>query len=287
MSGPLFKVGVSYQAEIQGSGLAIQSEKNPTNYKKVANSCQRRNQSAVKPNEVGGYFEDGLWYLTVCNNSIKTLEAGRSCLRNKIIYFIGDSTVRQWHVELASFLKIRDQTFGPSVSWSVPRTAKDEQNNFIMEYRAHGQPLHNPGNRESRPPIVETLNKITPDDNRETVVVFNVGAHFVLYDPDIFLYRLKAIRRALDSLKKRLPNVKIFVKGNVRNRAIADLIPGEWVLYRLDQILRKYFNDIPYIDTWSMTSVYPQKSVHAGDKMLRHFISLLMSHVCDAARGYK
>jgi len=281
MTGSLFEMGVSYQAEIKGSGLVIQSEKGNNKHEKYLKSCQREKRTNVGMDEVGGYFANGLWYSTVCNNSIKTLEAGRSCLRNKIIYFIGDSTVRQWHVELASFLKIRDQTFGPSVSWSIPRTAKDERNNFIMEYRAHGQPLHNPGNRGSRPPIVETLNKITPDDNSETIVVFNLGSHFVLYDPDIFLYRLKAIRRALDSLKKRLPNVKIFIKGNVRNREVSNLIPGEWVIYRLDQILRQYFNDISYIDTWSMSSVHPQKSVHADQTMLRHFIAMFLSQMCD------
>ena len=256
-AGSLFKIGVSYQAEIKGSGSEIQSEKGNNKHEKYLKSCQRDKRTNVETNKVSGYFENGLWHSTVCNNSIKTLEQGKTCLRNKIIHLIGDSTVRQLDVELASFLKIRHQTFGPSMCWSMPRMAKDEQNNFSMKYRAHGHPLHNTGDRESRPPIVETLIKISPNNSRETVVVFNVGAHFVLYDPDIFLYRLKAIRRALDSLKKRLPNVKIFVKGNVANREVSDLVPGEWVLYRLNQIFRQYFNDNPYIDTWSMSSVHP------------------------------
>jgi len=75
-----------------------------------------------------------------------------------------------------------------------------------MEYRAHGLPLQNQGTRAySFIPIAETLSKIGRVNGLDTVIVFNVGAHFVLYDPDVFLDRLATIRRALDSLKKTCP----------------------------------------------------------------------------------
>jgi len=76
--------------------------------------------------------------------------------------------------------------------------------------------------------------------------------------------------------------VKIFVKGDVRHRHVADLVPGEWYVHRLDRILRQFFNDIPFLDTWSMTWVHPQDSVHADRTMLRHFISLFLSHLCTS-----
>jgi len=281
-SGLLFKMGVSYLVEIKRSGLIIQSEKRKVKGKEILEICSDEQKTPAEFTANNGFFESGVWHSTICRNNIKTLESGRSCFRDKTIYFIGDSTVRQWFVELATFLRTSYQKVGRPETWSISRTASDAANNFIMEYRAHGHPLHDPGKRASRPPIAETLSKIHAEDSRDIVVIFNVGAHFVLYDPDFFLDRLAAIRRALNSLKRRIPRVKIFVKGNVRSQDAPFLIPSEWLVYRLDRILRTFFNDITLIDSWSMTTVYPQKSVHADRKLLRHFISLFLSHLCTA-----
>jgi len=278
VSGPFYKLGVTYQVEIKGSGFTLEAATTKGGKHKELPDCNL-NSIKTSMDSVKGYFDGEVWQSLLCNNKIKTLDAAEHCLRNKTIYFIGDSTSRQLHIELASFLKIPDKLFGKTQFWSNPRKAEDRSRNLVIEYKAHGLPMRNPGPRASHPPVVETLNEIT-NDNRDVIVVFNIGPHYVLHHPSVFIQRVTHIKRAIEALRQRIPNVKVFVKGSVRSTSIHTKVPSEWLLYRFDRIVRQILSDVMYIDTWSMSTVQPQKSVHADSWMLRQFLAFLFSHVC-------
>ena len=292
ISGPLSKRGVMSQVEINGSGFTLAAAKRNegkhsglqdcTNIgsKTCMDSVQKNlNRLETYTDSVSGYFDGKVWHSFLCNNRIKTLDAAQHCFHNKTIYFIGDSTSRQLHVELTSFLNMSDKQFGNPQFYSNPRKAEDRGRNLIIHYKAHGLPFINRGSRTSHPPIVETLSSIT-NDNPDIIVVLNIGPHYTLHPPNVFIQRIPHIKRAIESLRQRLPNVKIFVKGSVRNRNTYARQPSEWLLYRLERILLKMLCDVTYIDTWSMTTVQPQETVHADSEMLRHFLALIFSHVC-------
>jgi len=233
-------------------------------------------------NSLNGYFDSKIWHSAVCDNKIKTIDGAKHCLRNKAIYFIGDSTCRQLHLEIVSYLKIPDKVLGPSPSGASPRRAEDPTNNIVTHYKPHGLPMRSSHRLPIYPPVVETLNKINIMNGKDIIIVFHMGPHFALHHPSVIIHQIFQIRRAMQALKKRVPNIKILVKGAVRHKANTENQPSEWPLYRSDLIMRQFFSDIPYIDTWSMTTVQPQKDVHADSWMIRQFLSLIFSHICPS-----
>ena len=230
---------------------------------------------------VTGYFAENKWKSLVCQSNVTNYSFQRiqTCLQNKILYFIGDSTTRQFFHY--SVTKLFLNNIGPDAAitvWQQPRVAFDE-NNLTMYFRTHGQPLENPGPPYIRPFVSDTISTMVGGNN--VFVVFNIGTHFWDINPKTFMHKLKYIRNAINKHHQKFPDTKFIIKGmNVVEPASS----WDWPLFRYDVILKQYFrnmNNVLFVDMRDLTTVWPLiKNVHPPDEILHQEYMLLLSFIC-------
>ncbi|XP_039251541.2 NXPE family member 3-like [Styela clava] len=154
-----FKRGLNLYAKITGSGTNISIAESSEKFKYLDENLYKTNENPFKST---GWFDNGRWISTVVPGEVSySVERLQQCTTNKNFYFIGDSTIRQWHEHFAKTLGIKQ--YGPdnSVAWSQHRDGSSESMNTSLHYRSHGSPLHNPGPVSSRPYISDSLDSIT------------------------------------------------------------------------------------------------------------------------------
>nr|XP_026695135.1 NXPE family member 3-like isoform X1 [Ciona intestinalis] len=292
---PLFDPATNFKVPIQMQGNVFQVKDSTYTSDILKNLPRCETESGVSErsfeNKAGfqsGFYLNGQWQSLQCEPRVATLPP-EQCLQNKVIYCLGDSTMRQWYFALKKHLQLNDnptkmQGRPNQDVWQVPRVGYRPSHNITVYYRAHGLPLHNPGPPESHTFIVDTLKEIDTANGENTLVVINLALHFQLVDPLFYIQRLQAVRSAILELQRRTPGVKVFIRGCIRHRNTMKVVPTEWYSYRLNKILRKTFASLPgvgFIDVWSMTTVLPNlENIHPTDERVWDHIRLFMSYFC-------
>ena len=232
---------------------------------------------------ISGYFLNGKWNTLFCKSIWISLEQTRTCLKNKVIYFIGDSTIRQFFYLFVQTLNLK--AIGPynSVIWQQPKVAYDvdrlwhSSSNTTLYYRAHGPPLLNPGPPNTRPYISDLIADI-PVGGDDVYVVFNIGAHLLHYNPNMYIHRLKGIRKAIIKHHQQNPGTKFIVRGlNVVE------IVFEWNIFRFEKILFEMFKNLAnviFLNLWDLTTVWPLDNYHPYEHVLDQQALFLMKFLC-------
>nr|XP_009859615.1 NXPE family member 3-like [Ciona intestinalis] len=287
-----FKQNSNWKIPIQGSGFSVDvlDSSFMIDYVKSLPECSvpvGMSQLAYDRNlgRHSGLYLNDKWQSLQCNNKI-TMYKQWTCLRNKALYLIGDSTMRQWYEQFETILNLNTSTKlldHPEI-WQKSRNGTNAEHNITVYYRSHGLPLHNPGPAESHPFIVDTLNNIPATSEPSTIIVINFALHFCLIDPKFYLYRVQAVKRSVISLMERSPGVKVFIRGCIRHRNTRKVVPTEWYSFRLCKILRAEFAEVPgvgFIDTWQMTTVRTNHiNIHPDVEIVADQINLFLSYVC-------
>uniref|UniRef100_F6SY14 NXPE C-terminal domain-containing protein n=1 Tax=Ciona intestinalis TaxID=7719 RepID=F6SY14_CIOIN len=281
---PLFLEGSTWKIPINFQGGSIMV-KNSSFMEELVNSLPICESTSGKHS---GFYLNHEWQSLQCKPRSKGIKIGE-CLRHKVVYFIGDSTMRQWYTVLLKFLKFQDHPTkmrakpGHDV-WQAPRVGYLTDYNITFYYRSHGKPMYNPGPPESHAFIADTLNEIKTDDGHNILVVINIALHFQLIDPIFYLQRVEVVKRSVIELQLRSPGVRVFIRGCIRHRNSVKFVPTEWYSFRLCKILRKTFETVPgvgFIDTWQMTTVYPNhKNIHPKESVILEHIALFLSYLC-------
>ena len=241
-------------------------------------------QNSKNLDSVTGFVQDNKWRSLVCRgidepSSLKF----ENCLKNKVIYYLGDSTMRQFFRTSEENLKLKSVKAGnDAIVRQRSLVGYDEDNRTItLYYRAHGPLMYNPGPPHSFPFIADTISWIPGGDN--VYVVLNIGAHFYAFDPNILIQRLEVIRNSILSHRKKYLKTKFVVRGNnvveTRNRF------WEWAIYRSEVILRTFFKNmknVVFLSMWDLTTVWPLTGdVHPKGATLHEEWILLHSFMCD------
>ena len=266
--------------EVTTHNKAQQAHQNP--FSQLLPNCSKLfalSKSSPLP-VVSGYFAENKWKSLICQSKVPnhSFQHIKTCLRNKIVYFIGDSTTRQFFRYSVRKLFLHDIGPDKAFIWSQPRVAFDE-NNITMYFRSHGQPLQNPGPPHTRPFVSNTISTMVGGNN--VFVVFNIGIHFYEINPKTFMHKLKCIRNAIHEHHQKFPDTKFIIKGmNVVEPASS----WEWPMLRYDVILKQYFrsmNNVLFVDMRDLTTVWPLfKDVHPPEKILHQEYLLLLSFIC-------
>nr|XP_033779250.1 NXPE family member 3-like [Geotrypetes seraphini] len=233
------------------------------------------------PNPSGFYYDDK-WTSRVCSTKkFPTPPNVTKCLRGKVVYMFGDSTLRQWWLYLDEFvpsLKRIDLHVPPLIG---PLLAIDPENNYLVQWRVHGRPLRTYGK-----PLVADVHYMANDidgigGGPQMVIVFTIWAHFTHLPVDMYIRRVQIIRRAVVDLLQRSPQTTVIIKS--ANTGFKGLDFNEWQSLQLDIILRRMFSGIQVaiIDTWQMTSChYLPEDIHPARIIIQNEIDILLSLIC-------
>lgn len=277
---PFFEPGINYMVDIKGSGNILSVTKaKPREIKLTVTSYDSK--ASLDPMTPTGWFYKSKWTST----KLKMFDYNRhlleKCIRNKALYFMGDSTIRQWYSYFVQELNLKSSGPDNSIVWSERQQAISRRHNLTMYYKSHGPPLHNPGPPSARPYITNSLDELTKG-GKGTVVLITMGLHFELFDPVVFAERIRAIKQAAQNLIHRLPGIHIYIKG-LHWHASALLCPSPWLSYRYDAMLRKEFEDIAHVthvSMWDLTMLMDNQKLHPVDQILQKMIALFLSYIC-------
>ncbi|XP_030623467.1 NXPE family member 3-like [Chanos chanos] len=232
------------------------------------------------PVPAGFYLED-VWTSRVCNiHHFKSADMEK-CLKNKLIYMMGDSTTRQWfeffETIIPSLKRVNihtDKKLGPLMAIHM-------KNNIVLNWRAHGLPL------SFAKMAVADLHYISNEidgmaGGRDTIIVFDIFAHVVFHPLTFYAHRVSRIRQSVIALLKRAPETKVIIKsGNTRETK--DVIANDWYYMQQNIIMKEAFRDLPviYMDIFQMTSChYAKEDVHPAPVIVANAIDIFLSFVC-------
>ena len=246
------------------------------------NACSADFRHVDSYKRTSGYIEKKQWKPLHCSKTLQSLNGLRDCWKNKILYFFGDSTVRQFFYLASYQLGLKMQGPDNSEVWQQPQIAFDHKfwaiTNVTLYYRAHGPPLLNPGPPESRPYISDSIIGI-PVGGDGVYVIFNIGAHLFFYHPSVYIHRLRGIKNAILKHHIKFPETKFLLRGlNVVEMTY------EWNIYRMELILRKMFENmrnVVFVNLWDVGTVWPLNDYHPDDKVLRQQALLLFKCACS------
>ncbi|XP_026137595.1 NXPE family member 3-like isoform X2 [Carassius auratus] len=227
-----------------------------------------------------GFYLNDVWTSFVCSTRHFTTQTTTECLRDKHIYMMGDSTLRQWFEFFVKEVPTLKQMNLHVQYQSGPLLAVDVENNIDLHWRAHGVPLR------CMKTAIANLHYISNeiDDlagGPHTVIIFNLGPHFTTYPLEFFTQRVLRIRKAVLALLQRAPDTTVIIK--TVNTGYKDIFGSDWYSLQLDRILRWAFQDVGVyiLDVWQMTAChYNKEDIHPGPVIIKNEIDILLSFIC-------
>ncbi|KAL2081068.1 hypothetical protein ACEWY4_022921 [Coilia grayii] len=237
-----------------------------------------------------GYYFQGSWrpLSGIPIQQFNDSSAITQCLRGKLFYMFGDSTVRQWFEYFRAFV--------PEFSLHSPKNvgpymAVDSVNNILLTFRCHGPPIR--FNTVLSSELHYIANEIDGlRGGRDTIVALSIWSHFSTFPVEVYIRRLRHIRRAVARLLNRAPGTLVVVR--TANPQITgpdySLYNSDWFSVQLDVVLRAMFRSmrgVVLLDAWDMALAHPTQPhlLHPAPDIIKNMADLILSHVCPAKQG--
>nr|XP_055053749.1 NXPE family member 3-like [Misgurnus anguillicaudatus] len=187
-----------------------------------------------------GFYLNDVWTSFVCSTRHFNTQTTTQCLKDKHIYMMGDSTMRQWFEFFMKAVPTLKQMNLHVEYHGGPLIAVDVDNNIDLHWRSHGLPLRWLKTEVSNLHYISNeIDDLTGGPH--TVIVFNLGPHFTTYPLDFFTNRVLKIRKAVLDLLQRAPDTTVIIK--TVNTGYKDVFGSDWYSLQLDRILRWAFQD--------------------------------------------
>ncbi|XP_069502529.1 NXPE family member 3-like [Ambystoma mexicanum] len=228
-----------------------------------------------------GFYHGGVWTSLVCNSRrFPTASHASACLKGKIVYMFGDSTLRQWWNYLVNFIPTLKSVDLHVPAQSGPLLATDQENGLLMQWRAHGKPL------SMTKMMVADTHYMANDiegigGGPDVVIAFNLWAHFTSFPVEVYIQRLRRIRRAITELLERSPETTVIIK----TANTGHLHGSNWLSHQLDRILRSMFfgMHVAFVDAWETTSChYLPENLHPKRPITRNQVDMFLSFICPS-----
>ncbi|XP_077316073.1 NXPE family member 1-like [Lithobates pipiens] len=231
-----------------------------------------------------GYFMKGQWFPSHCNlTSYEPLLNVTKCLAGKMIYLMGDSTLRQWIEYFPKILK-NLRFFNNHVSgWHRIHVAYDLENNIFIQWKKHGHPFVAKifFSVKDHAYMANELDRLGGGSN--IIIVLTIGQHFRPYPLPHFIKRLFAIRSALESLFLRSPDTKVIIKSeNNRDYGLDVERFSDFHGYLQYLLVKDIFSglNVGMIDAWDMSIAVDSQTGHPPEFVVMNQINLFLSYIC-------
>ncbi|XP_035644933.1 NXPE family member 3-like isoform X1 [Oncorhynchus keta] len=280
----LFQSGVNIKVHIHPSG----SDSVTVLPEKKDKADMERSSMKMEPTRItpSGYYFQGSWRALTGGviRQFNDSSAITQCLKGKLVYMYGDSTVRQWFEYLNDLLPEMKQFNLHSPKNVGPNMAVDSTHNILLRYHCHGPPIRftNVIASEMRY-VANELDGLTGGSN--TVVFISIWSHFSTFPVQVYIRRLRHIRRAMVRLLDRAPGTMVVLRS--ANLQALDpkvsLYNSDWYSLQLDGVLRAMFRglDILLIDAWEMTlGHHLPHALHPPPIIIKNMIDIILSRIC-------
>ncbi|XP_041637265.1 NXPE family member 3-like [Cheilinus undulatus] len=275
----LFQKNVNMKVSIPASGLFS-----------VVVLPQRKGQLKVnqrsRKSEPSGYYYKGAWRSLDGTkvHQFSNASAISDCLRDKKVHLYGDSTIRQWFEYLDVLLPDAKKVNVSSVKRTGPFMMWDDEKKILVTYRCHGPPLSSYYVSASQLHyIANELDELV--GGTDTVVAFDIWAHFCPFPMELYIRRLQSIRRAVIRLLNRAPGTLVVIRtANLREMTpYVALIGSDWFSFQRDKVLRAAFKglNVRMVDAWEMTLAHqlPHR-FHPQPPIVGNMINVFLSYIC-------
>ncbi|KAM9401439.1 NXPE family member 3-like isoform 1-T1 [Salvelinus alpinus] len=280
----LFQSGVNLKTHIQAKGSDSVTVL-PKKKDKPEVESSHAKPAPVRTTPSGYYFQ-GSWQSLgdIVMRQFNDPTAITQCLKGKVVYMYGDSTVRQYYEFLTSFLPELKDFDLRSPGKAGPFMAVDIPHNILLKYRSHGPPITwTPLSISQLRYVANELDGLA--GGSDTVVVISVWAHFCTFPVQVYIRRLRHIRRAVVRLLNRAPGTVVVVRSaNLRAQSLKEsLIVSDWFSVQLDGVIKAMFRglNIKLVDAWEMTLAHHlPHNIHPHPPIIKNMINTILSHVC-------
>ncbi|XP_059390572.1 NXPE family member 3-like [Carassius carassius] len=175
---------------------------------------ERCRSGLTTPVPAGFYLKD-VWKSFICNTQQFNSTQMGNCLKNKMIYLLGDSTTRQWFEYLernVPGLTRMDlhtpRTGGPLMAVELKNNHWKPRGVPLRFYKMLINDLHH---------IANDIDEIAGDPH--AVVVFTIFAHRVFHPITFYIHEVAKIRQSVVALLSRAPQTTVIIKsGNTAGR---------------------------------------------------------------------
>ncbi|KAL0968055.1 hypothetical protein UPYG_G00261730 [Umbra pygmaea] len=281
---PLFQSGVNFRARIHARGSDSVTVLPKEEDKTLAENIGVKGAPAII--STSGYYLNWSWRLLsgVVIREFNNSTVITQCLKGKRIHVYGDSTARQYYEFLSSSLpEVKNFYFGITRQ-AGPSMAVDVGNNIVLKYRCHGPPI------DWFPMSVNQLHYVANEvdgllGGSDTVVIISVWAHFPRFPVEVYLRRIRHIRRAVMRLLERAPGTLVVVRS--ANLRILDQenipISSDWYSLQQDAVLRAMFRDVKVLllDALEMAVAHHlPHDLHPQYTIIQNMINTILSHMC-------
>lgn len=232
-----------------------------------------------------GFVLQNKWKPVFCNMiDFATQDQMSACLKDKMVYFFGDSTVRQWFDYLAKNLKgFKNFNLHRAGLHSKLFAANDQMNTLLL-FKKHSHPF------------VATRFYVVKDDSYLSneidqlaggpyhVLVISFGQHFRPFPIHLFIRRAINIRRAVERLFLRSPDTKVIIKAENTREIHQDAERfSDFHGYIQYLIVNEVFKDLPVaiVDAWDMTIAFNSYHVHPPEPVVKNQIHMFLSYICS------
>ncbi|KAM9296259.1 NXPE family member 1-like [Gastrophryne carolinensis] len=253
-------------------------------HQSATKNVTRKCETGVTPPFPGGFFLKSHWSPLHCDlPAFEPRTQIEKCLAGKMIYLMGDSTLRQWIEFLPSVHPDLKDFDNHGVGWHKKFQAFDLKNNIYMQWKKHGHPFLSIESYTVRDHsyITEEIDRLAGGPN--TVVVFNVGQHFRPFPLQIFIRRLYNIRDAVENLFLRSPDTKVILKSENTRELYSDVERfSDFHGYVQYQLVKEIFRglNVGVIDVWDITVAAASFKVHPERNVVENQINFFLSYVC-------
>ncbi|XP_069470609.1 NXPE family member 1-like isoform X1 [Ambystoma mexicanum] len=231
-----------------------------------------------------GYYFKNTWRPIFCNvPCYDTEELLNPCIQGKLIYLMGDSTLRQWILHFPKFangLKFVDLHDGSD--WHRNYLALDMDRNLRIQWKKHGHPFITmtffPIPNDAC--ITNQINELV--GNSYTAIVITLDHHFRSLPLEFFLRRAINIRKAVERLLRRSPESKVVIKmGNTRELHPEGHVSDfhGYVHYLAMHRIFKGLN-VGIVDAWDMTIAAASQNGHPSDDVVHNEINMFLAYMC-------
>ncbi|KAM4652095.1 NXPE family member 1-like [Discoglossus pictus] len=249
----------------------------------VSKSLQERCRFGMESPKPSGFFINNFWRPVFCNFPFLDEEKIDSCLSNKSIYLMGDSTLRQWYFYFLHYFKFLKKFKRRSNGLETYLRARDNDRNLTLQWRKHSHPYI--AKRfyyvKDNAFITDEMDKL--EGGPDTVISLTIGQHFRPFPMPFFIKRLIHIRRALERLFLRSPETKVIIKAENTREISSDAERfSDFHGYIQNWIVKELFYDlnVAVIDAWDMTIAANSYNVHPPENIIRNQIHMFLTYIC-------